>query len=126
MPLLAPSVIGLVLWASIHPADQWSPADDAEWLAKQRPARVAESVAPGQPAAPLGLAEAPPDVRIARGELSRHVGRSVRLKMVSGADRLGTIEDVSEGQLQLRARLHGGYAGYRIALDQIQYALPVE
>ena len=126
MSLLVSGLAGLVLWAATHPADQWSPADDAEWLAKQRSAAVAAASSGPQATTPRGLAEAPPDPRIARKDLARHVGRNVRLKMVSGADRLGTIEAVSEGQLQLRARLHGGYAGYRIALDQIQYALPVE
>lgn len=126
MPVLVSGLAGLVLLASTHPADQWAPADDARWLAEQRPAPAVEARSPLQAAAPRGIAETPVDPRISRSGLAREVGRTVRLKMVSGADRIGTIKAVSEGSLELRTMLHGGYADFRIALDQIQYALPAE
>jgi hypothetical protein len=126
MALSFAGFVGLVLWASTHPADHWSPGIDAEWLARQHPAPVVEARQPPQVAAPRGLADTPADPRIARAELARQVGRTVRLRMVSGADRIGTIRAVSGGSLQLRTMLHGGYADFRIALEQIQYALPAE
>lgn len=105
--ILALSVASAPLLAATLPAQ-----DDEVWIEQylnQRAAKV-----PAERAV-----MAPRERFIPVSGLSAHIGDSVRLEMRSGGVRHGTIEGISGGKLKLKAKLHGGYASYSLALASI-------
>lgn len=89
--------------------------DDEAWIERYMQARQPQqSIRSGMSAAPAKI--------IAPTQLGSYVGRNVRLEMAAGGVRHGTVEAVSAGKLSLRAKLHGGYASYALALNSIARA----
>lgn len=71
---------------------------------------------PGHSAQPASIQRG---YRIAWGELKRFVGVPVKVTTDSGNSLRGLIQRADEGEILLRARLHGGYADMRLRREQV-------
>lgn len=69
--------------------------------------------------------EAATPKRVMRGyaisiaELPRFVGRQLKIRTAAGRTQRVVLDGIEEGRLQLRHRVHGGYATSTLPIDQV-------
>ncbi|MFO1494012.1 MAG: hypothetical protein U1F26_05065 [Lysobacterales bacterium] len=106
-----------LLWASLIgvPAGAVAADDDEAWIEQYMAERHPQARTPaGHPQ--------PASRDIAVGALASYVGRDVKLVLVGGETRRGTVEGIRNGKLSLKAKMYGGMARITIPLDRINRA----
>lgn len=89
--------------------------DDEAWIEQYMSERHP------QPRTPAGRPQAATR-DIAVSALGEYVGRDVKLVLVGGETRRGTVEGIRNGKLSLKAKMYGGMARITIPLDRINRA----